>query len=250
MHTEAARHFYTIPNWSTIPWMVAISSKPVIIQTMINHLSKTSKLDGILSWSLQAIETCAGSVGPDGKLVPACSGCYATTGCYNFKGTKQVRSDNKQAWKADGWVDTMVAALAKAKYFRWFDSGDIYSLGLAEKMYLVMQRTPHVKHWLPTRMAKFSKFKAILDRMQALPNVMVRFSSDAVDGTYTKGVHGSTILPNADEAPSDIFVCGAYQRNGKCDGCRACYDKTIPVIGYPAHGRKMAKVIRLAVATH
>ena len=44
-------------------------------------LSKTSKL-GTKSWSLQALETCPGSVGDNGELVPACSGCYATINCY------------------------------------------------------------------------------------------------------------------------------------------------------------------------
>jgi hypothetical protein len=43
-------------------------------------LSKTSKLDGILSWSLQALDTCPGSKDSTGNLVPACQGCYATTG--------------------------------------------------------------------------------------------------------------------------------------------------------------------------
>jgi hypothetical protein len=51
-------------------------------------LSVTSKLDGIRSWSLQALETCPGSVNADGSLVPACSGCYATTGNYNFANVK------------------------------------------------------------------------------------------------------------------------------------------------------------------
>ena len=214
----------------------------------MNKLSKTSKLDNILSWSLQALETCPGSISASGVLVDACSGCYATTGCYSFKGTKAVRADNKAAWQEADWVDTMVAALKKQKYFRWFDSGDMYSLELAEKMYAVMVATPHVKHWLPTRMHKFTKFAAILASMQALPNVMVRPSSDAVDGTYTDGVHGSTILPSADNVPAGVTLCRAYENNGKCNGCRACYDKSVAVIGYPAHGRKMAKVIRLAVA--
>jgi hypothetical protein len=215
---------------------------------MMNKLSKTSKLDNILSWSLQAIETCPGSKASNGQLVQACSGCYATTGCYNFKGTKAVRSDNKLAWQEATWVDTMVDALKKQKYFRWFDSGDMYSLELANKMYAVMVATPHVKHWLPTRMHKFTKFTAILKAMQALPNVMVRPSSDAVDGTYTPGVHGSTILPSADEVPAGVTLCRAYENGGKCNGCRACYDKSVAVVGYPAHGRKMAKVIRIAVA--
>lgn len=214
----------------------------------MNHLSKTSKLDGIMSWSLQAIETCPGSLGVDGQLVAACSGCYATTGMYHFGAVKAVRADNKQAWQEAGWVETMVKALAKAKYFRWFDSGDLYSLSLAEKVYDVMAATPHVKHWLPTRMAKFPKFGPILASMARLDNVSVRFSSDSVDGTFTAGVHGSTIVHDAESAPEGVTVCGAYNHGGKCNGCRACYSKDVAVIGYPAHGRKMAKVIRLAVA--
>ena len=214
----------------------------------MNKLSKTSKLDNILSWSLQAIETCPGSKASNGDLVAACSGCYATTGMYNFPGVKAVRSDNKLAWQEDSWVDTMVKALTKQRFFRWFDSGDMYSMELAEKMLAVMVATPHVKHWLPTRMYKFTKFHDILATMQALPNVMVRASSDAVDGTFTPGVHGSTILPDATSVPNGVTVCNAYQHGGKCNGCRACYDKSVAVIGYPAHGRKMAKGIRIAVA--
>jgi len=212
----------------------------------VNKLSKTSKLDNIMSWSLQALETCQGSIGDNGELVPACSGCYATQGTYNFPGTKKVRFDNKQAWQDDSWVDTMVAALKKQSYFRWFDSGDIYSLQLALKMYEVMVKTPHVKHWLPTRMHKFAKYQQVLTKMQALSNVMVRPSSDAINGTFTAGVHGSTILPSADTVPAGVTLCRAYEHGGKCSGCRACYDKSVAVIGYPAHGRKMAKVIRIA----
>ena len=214
----------------------------------MNKLSKTSKLDNIMSWSLQALETCQGSIGVDGELVAACSGCYATQGTYNFPGTKAVRADNKVAWQDAGWVDTMVAALKKQSYFRWFDSGDMYSLSLAVKMYAVMVATPHVKHWLPTRMYKFAKFETILARMEALPNVMVRRSSDAVDGTYTKGVHGSTIIPAGVPMPAGVVACTAPDNGGKCSGCRACYSKDVPVVAYIAHGRKMAKVIRLAVA--
>ena len=97
-------------------------------------------------------------------------------------------------------------------------------------------------------MYKFPKFQAIIAKMQALDNVMVRPSSDAVDGSYTKGVHGSTIIPAGAAVPAGVTVCHAPEQGGKCLSCRACYDKTVPVIGYIAHGKKMAKVIRLAVA--
>ena len=210
-------------------------------------LSKTSKLDNIKSWSLQALTTCPGSIAKDGGLVDACKGCYATQGFYNFSQPKAVRADNKQDWQRDEWVTDMVAALKKESYFRWFDSGDMYSVKLAEKMLAVMIATPHVKHWLPTRMYKFEKFASVLAKMQALPNVMVRFSSDSVIGQYTKGLHGSTILPSQD-APEGVFRCNAYNNGGKCSGCRACYSKDIPVIGYVQHGRAMKKVVALKQA--
>ena len=209
-------------------------------------LSKTSKL-GTKSWSLQALDTCPGSKDANGNLVPACSGCYATTGMYHFGAVKAVRASNKEDWQRAGWVNDMVQALSKDKHFRWFDSGDLYNLQLAEKIYSIAKATPNTKHWIPTRMAKFPKFADVLARLQALPNVMVRFSSDAVDGTYTKGVHGSTILPNG-MAAEGVTTCPAYTQGGKCLDCRACYDKSVAVIGYPAHGKKMAKVIRIAVA--
>ena len=60
------------------------------------------------------------------------------------------------------------------------------------------------------------------------------FSSDSIDGEYTKGLHGSTILANA-YRKTDAFVCQAFLRGGKCGDCRACWDKSIPLIGYPKH---------------
>ena len=211
---------------------------------MAVKLSRTSKL-GTFSWSLQAIETCPGSVDANGALVAACAGCYATTGNYNYPNVKAPRAFNKDDWKRDEWVADMVAALQNERYFRWFDSGDMYSLALAEKMLQVMNATPWCHHWLPTRMMKFEKFKGVIAAMQALPNVMVRFSADSVDGTFTAGVHGSVIIPDAATPPAGVHVCGAYANDGKCGTCRQCYDKNTAVIAYPAHGKKMAKVIRI-----
>lgn len=210
-------------------------------------LSKTSKL-GCLSWSLQARDTCPGSLGDDGQLVPACAGCYATAGNYRYPNVKAPREHNRADWQADDWTDAMVAALAGETRFRWFDSGDMYALPLAEKILDVMRRTPHVAHWLPTRMHKFQKFGPVLDAMRALPNVVVRPSSDSVTGEFQIGVHRSVIVPAANDAPAGVHVCPAYTRDGKCGDCRACWDRTVAVVAYPAHGRSMARVVRLALA--
>lgn len=216
------------------------------------RVSKVSKLDNINSWSLQARETCPGSLKADGTLVDACSGCYAAFGQYLYNNVKAPRAENKEDWKREEWVADMVAFLKKKSYFRWFDSGDCYSTRLAEKIYAVMKETPWCKHWFPTRMYKFEKFSTVFDAMKALPNVAVRFSSDSVIGEYEKGLHGSTILPSKEYADENVAVCEAYERGGKCGGCRNCWDKEIPVIGYVIHGRvakaKLRKKFAIAVA--
>ena len=210
-------------------------------------LSVTSKLDGVKPWSLQARDTCPGSV-ENGELVPACAGCYAVGGNYRFNNVKAPREFNRLDWQRLEWVDDMVQALDSERYFRWFDSGDMYSLGLAEKILQIMERTPWVKHWLPTRMHKFPKFRMVFEKMQALPNVSVRFSSDSVTGEFKPGLHGSVIVPDAETLPDGVTLCRAYEHGGKCNGCRACYSKDVPVIAYPAHGASMKKVIRLKLA--
>lgn len=214
------------------------------------RISKTSKLDGILSWSLQAVDTCPGAIASPGVLVDACKGCYATTGNYRYPNVKAPRIENQQDWARLDWVDDMVKALDSSRYFRWFDSGDMYALGLAEKILEVMQRTPWCKHWLPTRMHKFPKFRGVLQSMQALDNVSVRFSSDSVTGEYVKGLHGSVIVPTSQDCKESdsLKLCRAYEHAGKCNGCRACWDKSVQTIAYPAHGVKMTKVIRILKA--
>lgn len=213
-------------------------------------LSKTAKL-GTLSWSLQAFDDCPGKTvleGPNkGKIAEACQMCYARNGNYRFKPVKDLRAHNRQDWTRAEWVAEMVILLDGETHFRWFDSGDMYALELAEKILDVMRQTPGTKHWLPTRMEKFEKFRAVVAQMRALPNVMVRWSSDSVTGKYGPE-HGSVIVADAKVAPVAAKVCRAYTREGKCGTCRACYDKSIPLIAYPAHGRSAPKVIRLALA--
>jgi len=213
------------------------------------RISVTSKLDGNRSWSLQAIDTCPGSIASPGELFDACKGCYATSGNYVFANVKAPREANKLDWTRFEWVDDMVQALDQDRYFRWFDSGDVYALGLAEKILEVMNRTPWISHWLPTRMHKFPKFAMVFKAMKALPNVSVRFSSDSTVGEYINGLHGSIIVPDDRVDTDQAFVCRAYEHDGKCSGCRTCWDKTVPVIAYVQHGKKMGKVIRIKLAS-
>ncbi len=211
-------------------------------------LSKASKMP-CRSWSLQALDTCPASIGTDGELVDACKGCYATDGNYRFSNVKAPRLHNREDWQQADWVDAMVAELDNDRYFRWFDSGDMYSLKLAEKIYAVMVATPWTRHWLPTRMHKFAKFADILAKMEALPNVVVRLSSDSINGDIIAGNTTSTIIPTISHKKPKMTICEAYEREGKCATCRACWDKDVEVVAYVAHGRKMAKQIKDLIQT-
>ncbi len=214
-------------------------------------LSKAGKMP-CRSWSLQALDTCPASKNKDGSLVDACKGCYATTGNYRFPNVKAPREHNKEDWKREDWTNDMVNELDNDRYFRWFDSGDMYDLRLGLKIYDVMKATPHCNHWLPTRMHKFPKFAKLIADMESLPNVVVRKSSDSINGELTNGKTTSTIIPTADTPinasttgahAGSIKVCDAYEREGKCGTCRACWDKSVTVIAYPAHGKKMISII-------
>jgi hypothetical protein len=209
-------------------------------------LSKASKMP-CKSWSLEALVTCPASKNKDGSLVDACKGCYATTGNYRFPNVKAPRAHNKDDWKRESFVSEFIQELDTERYFRWFDSGDMYDLRLANKILEIMQATPWVNHWLPTRMHKFAKFAEVIAKMEALPNVVVRKSSDSVTGGVIDGLTTSTIAPDAASAPEGAKVCEAYTRGGKCGTCRLCWSKDVALVAYPAHGAKMLKVVKGSV---
>ena len=98
------------------------------------RFSKAGKMP-CRSWSLQALDTCPASRDKNGELVPACAGCYAVGGNYRFKNVKSVREENRKEWKRDDWAQDMIEEMnLNDRFFRWFDSGDIYSIRLAEKI--------------------------------------------------------------------------------------------------------------------
>ena len=203
-------------------------------------LSKASKMP-CKSWSLEAIDTCAGSKDPTtGELVPVCADCYAAKGTYRFPAVKALRVHNKQDWKRDDWVSDMVSALKNQSYFRWFDSGDVYHPKLARKITEVVDQTPWCEHWLPSSMYKFKKFLKLLLELAKRPNIVVRWSIDQGylalhqkhlpnmscvidhdDGTYTNNEH--------------LTICRSSQNKGKCGDCRACWDRDVNVIAYIHH---------------
>ena len=215
------------------------------------HISQTQKIRAG-SWSLEALLTCPAAIISGSlksgvyELADACKGCYALGGNYRYPNVKAPRIANRQDWKRDDWVDDMVEELDSHRYFRWFDSGDCYDLRLALKILAVMAATPHCRHWIPTRQHKFKKFTNVLNNMESLPNVTVRLSSDSVlGGILATELPNTTIIPTPEDATLEMSVCKSYENEGQCGKCRDCWNSDIKTIAYIAHGRSMAKVIKI-----
>jgi hypothetical protein len=202
-------------------------------------LSSPSKMKGTAkTWSTVAVKHCPASRDKKGDLVPACAGCYAAKGFYRMPTVNEPREHNAKDWKREEWVSEMVAELSTQMYFRWFDSGDMFHIGLAEKIYQVMKQSPNTRFWLPTRMHKIAKFRPIIAKMEGLPNVVVRKSGDEIDGSTIRGKNTSTIICSDSQADS-AWICPATIKgnkpNCKANACTACWDKNIKVIAYNYH---------------
>lgn len=207
-------------------------------------LSKASKMPG-KSWSLQAGDTCPGSIDPLTKeVIEVCADCYAKSGFYRMDNVKAPRLSNRKDWKRIDWADDMVAALDNERWFRWFDSGDIYTAALAQKIHEVARRTPWCNHWIPSKSYNIPKIRYWLDRLRELPNVSVRFSSPSTHGVYNS-THGSVVVQSVTDTIQGGKMCDAYTRGGKCGPCRACWDKSTSLVVYPLHTPK--KKINLIV---
>jgi hypothetical protein len=209
----------------------------------VTHLNKNSKMP-CRSFDLQAGETCPGSFNSDGSVADVCKGCYAKGGFFQMPTVKNSRADNKLAWQKIDWVDEMCEELDNDRYFRFFTSGDGYSIKLWEKIYEIASRTIHCNFWIPTRMYKFESFRPIIDKVASLPNVVVRFSSDSITGGYVDGLHGSTVIESPSDLKPGMTLCEAYANGGKCGRCRACWSKNVPVIAYPSHGTRIKRVYK------
>lgn len=180
-----------------------------------------------------------------GEAVDACSICYARGGRYHMNAVKAPRFHNMKDWKRGEWVSDMVDFLKGKKYFRWFDSGDIYTYELAAKIFQVCIQTPWCEHWVPTRSYKIGKIKRVLEALNTLSNVCCRYSSDSIVGNLIgTDAPESTIIQYAEDARDGYSVCEAYTRGGKCGECRDCWDKKIKVIAYPSHGQSAKKAYK------
>jgi len=200
-------------------------------------LSRTTKMP-CHSWGLPARSCLTGSRlrTLEGAV---CHDCYAHRGSYRFARVRAAYERRLVLSEHPEWVEAMATLIALQAVvngepsFRWFDTGDLQSVGMLERIVAVARSTPGVRHWLPTKEHGF--VREYLDRDDVPANLTVRLSAHFVDesppvlgGLPTTTVHRLQ--------PPYGVPCSAYADHpARCGACRDCWDPDVPNISYPYH---------------
>lgn len=170
-----------------------------------------------------------------------CAICYALKGRYRFKKVQSALYRRLEAITGPFWADAMAELInresedeVETPYFRWHDSGDLQSLDHLVSIVEVCEKTPDVRHWLPTREYGILR-EFIIDGREIPENLNIRISAHMVDGDapIIFGMTASTV--STDEPAEGSYPCPSRFQGNSCVDCRACWDKDVPVIDYHAH---------------
>lgn len=201
---------------------------------IVGGLSEPSKMPG-WSFSIPA-EKCLTGAKLRQVKGSVCSTCYALKGRYSFGTVKLALMRRFDKLNHPQWVKAMAFLLNVKEgsgFFRWFDSGDIQSQEMLQKIVDVCNLTPDVSHWLPTR--EYGIIAAYLNSGKTFPNNLnVRVSAYMNDGPPPVSFAKRFSLTTSSTSKNN-FTCPAPTQDGKCGSCRACWHKTVPNVCYQKH---------------
>jgi len=163
-----------------------------------------------------------------------CHGCYAFKGNYLYPSVKEGLMRRFNAFKHPRWVEAMSIMVNRysTTHFRWFDSGDLYDIPMLEKIVMVCQNTPKIRHWLPTREVKIVKdYLKIYKKFPS--NLVVRVSAPMIDGEPLKSFRWTSTVHHKSKAIGRD--CPSRFQDNKCNDCRACWDKRVTNVSYHKH---------------
>jgi len=185
---------------------------------IVGGLSKPSKMPGY-SYGL-----------PRTTCKYKCNYCYAGKGHYNMSNVKKAHKRRLESLKDPRWSDAMIELLFNKKWFRWHDSGDVIDEDHALKLFKIAYKCTNTKFWLPTK-----KPEVIISASKILKkpeNLTVRVSTRDVDTVISHSIFPVALVQNKKILKG--FKCKAEFKfkNHKCNSCRACWNKKIPVVVY------------------
>lgn len=237
---------YQAPERRRLPLAMTIAQA----HNIAGAIGKPSKLPGF-SYGLDARKCRTGSH-LRGVAGSVCSGCYAMKGWYgSWAALKEGHRRRHAGLEDPRWVDAMVRLISHYcvpphDYFRWHDSGDLQGLWHLKLITKVCERTPDVKHWLPTR--EYEDVRLFLKHGFAIPpNLVVRLSAHMIDTepvvpAELAHLPTSTVqtFPSGEgiklvEGKGAIECKAIENRDNTCGTCRACWSPEVRNVSYPQH---------------
>lgn len=208
--------------------------------------------------TLKQAKECAGSLGKPSKM-PAhsygisafncitgsklanvkgsvCEGCYARKANYKYPSVMVAHAKRVANLGSTEWIQSMILMIDKTKdtHFRFHDSGDLQSVAHLLAIVAIANALPHVSFWLPTKeKGMLSEFKRGGYDIPA--NLTIRLSAAMVDSDKVNTSLTGNVSLVQDKVELQGFHCKAPEQNGKCESCRACWDKSISTIVYFKH---------------
>lgn len=211
-------------------------------------LSEPSKMP-CYSWSIPAHFCTTGSK-LHKQAGTTCEACYALGGRYVMPNVKIAMARRlitfHYNYSPNENYTTFAMVLARfltwqlynptpgidARYFRWFDSGDLQDYEMLESIVRIAEMVPDVTFWLPTRESY------LLNMIGQVPqNLIIRYSTPVV-GTLSKRQNSTMVVSDLAVLPDNCKVCPATSNpvDHTCNGnnnCRSCW--TTGHIGYILH---------------
>jgi len=203
-------------------------------QKVMVSLSAPSKMPSA-SWSIPA-QHCKVGAKLHAVKGSICHGCYARKGMYVFPHVKDALNAREVAYDHPQWVEAMTVAIRvktkTVKYFRWFDSGDLQSIEMLEKIAQIACNLPDVSFWLPTK--EYAIVGAYLQGNTKPSNLTIRASAYMVDQKPPKlfGLPTSTVDK---DKPHYGLHCPAPEQGGECGDCRNCWNPQVENVSYHKH---------------
>ena len=118
--------------------------------------------------------------------------------------------EREEFFNAPDFVPRMINVLniVRSEWFRWFDSGDVGSVGMALNIIEVCRQTPHKRHWIPSR--EYEKWTRALQIDRLPDNAVLRMSAHMVDGPGPR--HSQTRAQCTQEKSPARHVCPAPEQ--------------------------------------
>jgi len=202
--------------------------------TIVGGLSKPSKMP-CHGYSLPTKHCSVGSKLSD---VPGsvCYKCYAERGNYLYSNVQNALDRRFQSLSDPRWIDAMTLCIKHNEgsgYFRWHDSGDLQGIWHLAMIVEVCNRTPDIKHWLPTR--EYSTVRQYRQEHQFPANLTVRLSAYMIDGPAPERQAGEMGVQTSTVVKTGEATCPAPTQGNKCLACRKCWNSSITNIAYKYH---------------